>query len=75
MLMPKDGDGKERYHDHRVYCNGSDDPLEMIAGYCRILQESGRVEYGHTEMDAIKNLCSENKIIFDLTPSIGGRVE
>lgn len=65
MLMPVDGDGMKRYDDHRAYCK-SDEPNEIIAGYCRILQDSGRIDYGHTERDAIKNLCSENRITCDL---------
>lgn len=65
MLLPKDGRGNERYSDHRVYCKGSDDPYEIIAGYCRIMDETGRVQYGHTELEAVQNLCSENKISFD----------
>lgn len=65
LLLPTDGEGKERYSDHRPYCK-SDDPFELIAGYCRILQESERMEYGHTEREAIQNLCQANKIPFEV---------
>jgi hypothetical protein len=61
MLMPTDGAGKERYSDHRHYCK-SDEPLEIIAGYCRIMDESGRTGYGHTEKESIRELCSKNEI-------------
>jgi len=65
MLLPFDGDGKERYSDHRSYCK-SDDPFEIIAGYCRIMEESERCMWGHTEKDAVKNLCEANSIPFEL---------
>lgn len=64
LLMPTDGDGVERYSDHRAYCK-SDDPFEMIAGYCRILEETERATFGHTEREAIRNLCEASKIPCD----------
>lgn len=65
MLLPKDGEGVERYSDHRCYTKGSDDPFEIIAGYCRII-DAGRVAYGKTEREAIEILCKENQILIDL---------
>lgn len=75
MLLPKDGRGNERYSDHRVYCKGSDEPMDIIAGYCRIMDETGRTNYGHTEEDAVRNLCEENKISFDLMWAYSGQAE
>jgi hypothetical protein len=65
LLLPKDGSGQERYSDHRPYCK-SDDPYELIAGYCRILEETERATFGHTEREAIQNLCKDNQIRCDL---------
>ncbi len=45
----------------RTYCK-SDEPYELIAGYCRILEETQRSTFGHTEREAIKNLCADNQI-------------
>ncbi len=61
MLMPVDGDGVERYSDHRSYCD-SDEPMEIIAGYCRIMDETGRCQYGHTELEAVRTLCDRFKL-------------
>jgi hypothetical protein len=72
MLLPKDGRGNERYSDHRVYCNGSDEPMDIMMGYCRIMEEAGRIQYGHTEEEAVRNLCEENKISFDLMWAYSG---
>lgn len=65
MLLPANGAGTENYSDHKPYCK-SDDPLDIMAGYCRIMDDTGRIEYGHTEKEAIQNLCSELKIECDL---------
>lgn len=61
LLLPVDGDGVERYNDHRTHCK-SDEPYELIAGYCRILEETQRSTFGHTEREAIRNLCADNQI-------------
>jgi hypothetical protein len=66
MLMPKDGAGVERYSDHRGYTKGSDEPFEIIWNYCRIMDETGRTGYGHTEAESIRNLCKDNDIPCEL---------
>lgn len=68
MLLPKSGNGAENYSDHRCYCDGSDDPFEIIAGYCRIMDETGRTANGETEREAVERLCDGLKIPFDLSP-------
>lgn len=65
MLLPKNGKGEENYSDHRAYTKGSDEPMEIIAGYCRVIDDTGRCEYGKTEREAIKNLCDGLKIPFN----------
>lgn len=72
MLLPKDESGHERYSDHRVYCDGSDEPWDIFCGYCRIMNETGRLDYGHTEEEAVRNLCESNKISFDLMWAVSG---
>lgn len=54
MLLPKNEWGIQLGHEH--YCK-SDDPWHIIAGYCRIMQESGYMDYGQTERDAVQRLC------------------
>ena len=43
-----------------------DDPMSLIAGYCRLLDESCLLVTGETELDAVQTLCSENNIICDV---------
>lgn len=43
-----------------------DDPVSLIAGYCRLLDEWCLLVTGETELDAVQTLCSENHIPCDL---------
>lgn len=40
-----------------------DDPMSLIAGYCRLLDEARLLVTGETELDAVQRLCSENNIV------------
>lgn len=39
-----------------------DDPISLIAGYCRLLDEWGLLMTGETEREAIRTLCTRNRI-------------
>lgn len=41
-------------------------PIEMISGYCRLLEESNLLVTGKTEREAIEELCRLNNIPFNL---------
>lgn len=43
-----------------------DDPMSLIAGYCRLLDEWCLLVTGETELDAVQRLCSENNIVCNL---------
>lgn len=38
------------------------EPVLLIAGYCRLLEEAGLLVTGNTEIDAIRTLCAKNGI-------------
>jgi hypothetical protein len=40
-----------------------DDPVSLIAGYCRLLEEAGLLVTGETELDAVQRLCAANEIV------------
>lgn len=40
-------------------------PIEMISGYCRLLEEANMLVTGKTEREAIEELCRLNKIPFN----------
>jgi hypothetical protein len=40
-----------------------DDPVSLIAGYCRLLDEAGLLVTGETELDAVQRLCAANEIV------------
>jgi hypothetical protein len=42
----------------------SDEPVEIIAGYCRILEESGFLATGATKREAVERLCLNLRIPF-----------
>lgn len=44
----------------------ADSPLDIIAGYCRLLDEWNLLVTGETEREAIRTLCEKNGIVFDL---------
>lgn len=44
------------------------DPMEFYFSYCRILDESKRVNFGRTKREAVERLCGELEIPFGLKP-------
>lgn len=43
-----------------------DDPISLMACYCRILDEMGLIATGTGELDAIRRLCTQNRIPCEL---------
>lgn len=58
LLSPKTIEVLFRYGD----VTKDTHPVEIIAGYCRLLDESGLLVCGMTEVEAIRTLCTINKI-------------
>jgi hypothetical protein len=42
------------------------EPMDIIAGYCRVLDDAGFLVTGETEREAIENLCRNLNIPFEL---------
>jgi hypothetical protein len=40
----------------------ADDPIALIAGYCRLLEECGLLVTGVSEREAIRRLCERNRM-------------
>jgi hypothetical protein len=62
LLLPGNPHGNLPYED----CMESEDPWDIVAGYCRVLEESGYLTNGKTERDAVEALCRKRGIPFDL---------
>lgn len=61
MLMPGNkSDIRVPYQD----CFKSNDPMEIIAGYCRVLEETGFLVEGKTEWQTVQLLCANVGIAF-----------
>lgn len=58
MLVHRARKALAGYLDH----DEPDDPISLIAGYCRLLDEWSLLVTGKTERDAIRRLCAHNRI-------------
>lgn len=61
MLVPKAAESLKGYG-----VKPTDEPMEMIAGYCRLLDEWNLLVSGKTEREAIRTLCEHNGIPCEL---------
>ena len=60
MLLPRAEELAKQYGSANFH------PVEMMADYCRLLEEQDIIAVGHTERDAVRTLCAVNKIGCDL---------
>lgn len=65
LLLPSNPHGIEL-----PYVQDETEPMEIIAGYCRVLDESGMLVEGETEREAVEILCRNLNIPFELCPAL-----